>query len=482
MPTLPVPLFAEVYRNVDGEELRDKNYELVDGYLDEMGYSVKRPGLTQLLDLGYGTNISVDGIFWWPQKQCAIAVCNNKVHKLTYSSGTLSSRDITTNGPGTAALPVFCVGVDSNVSAPVHYGLIAAGGQIIQSNGTGSTTSNFATIADGDAPTTVSHVDFIDGYVLATTGKGMFQFSDLNNPTSWAALSFATAMRNPDNIVALKVFRRQVYLIGKVSTEIWENDGASPFSPSPGGFFEAGCIAPYSVVVGNDATYWLNDDRQFVSLSDEGLKRISTPYDKEIADFSAVADCIGQRIKIRGKSFLIFQFVTAERTLVYNLEGKNWSEWKYWDSNFGEYKHFIGKSYCYAPDWGLHLVGSRADGKIYAMSPSYQDDAGTPIRMRKVTGHIDFGTVKRKRSRELRIRMKRGQGLTSGEPQLMIRWNDDNRGWSNEHTISLGNLGDREVVKRFDCRGVYRTRQWEFVATDAVGVSFGAAEEDVDVL
>jgi hypothetical protein len=481
--TLPCPIFSNIYRNVEGIELSDESYSLIDGYVDELGYAVKRPGLQTILDLGQGTNRPVEGLFWWAQKSCAIVVCNNKIFKLSYTSGTLSATDITSNAPGTAAMPVFCIGVDANVTAPVIYGLITTGSQIIEGHGTTTAISNFTTIADADAPTTVSHIDFIDGYLLATTGKGFFQFCDVNNPTSWQASSFATAMRNPDNIVALKVFNRQVFLFGQVSSEIWENDGASPFAPVPGGFIEIGIIAPYSVIASDDAIFWLDDKRHIVSYSSGNVARISSPYDNEIENFTTVSDCIGQRIDIKGQPFLLFQFPSAQRTLVYNILQKSWSEWNYWDNTYGEYQHFLGKSYCYCPEWGIRLVGSRLDSKILQLSPDFKTDDGRVIRYKKVSGHISYGTTLNKRSRELRIRAKRGEGISAGgEAFLSLRWNDDNRGWSNEVQYSLGKLGCNEIVIRMYPKGIYRTRQYEIVVTDSVGVSFGQAEEDLDLL
>lgn len=482
MPTVKVPLFTPVYRNVDSVELNDKNYELIDGYLDELGYSIRRPGLLLAKDLGYGTNFPIEALFWWPQKSVALAVCNNKVFKLTYPGSTLMSTDITTNGPGSQATPTFTVGVDSNVSAPVLYGLIAAGGAIIQGNGTGSTISNFATLADVDAPTTVSHVDFIDGYVLATTGKGMFQYADVNAPTSWSALSFATAMRNPDTLRALKVFNRQIFLFGQVTTEIWENDGVTPFAPTPGGFLEYGTLSPNSVVSGSNGLFWLDHNRHFVAFRGGNVEMVSNPYDKEIGEFSDVSDCIGFKIEVKGKPFIMWQFPTEARTLVYNIIDNNWSEWRYWDSSVNEYSHFLGKSYCYSPEWGVHLVGSRIDSKIYFLSPSYLTDNTNPIRLKKVTGHIDYGTTAKKRCNELRIKAKRGDGVSGGAGVLMLRWNDDNKGWSNQHELSLGSVGENETVIRFHPRGVYRTRQYEVTVTDAVNVIFGDAEEDLDIL
>jgi hypothetical protein len=322
----------------------------------------------------------------------------------------------------------------------------------------------------------------VDGYVLANTGRNTFQWSDVTAPTAWSALSFASAMRNPDNVKALKVFKRQVMLLGDVTTEVWENDG-TPFAPTPGGFYETGIIAPNSLVKTETSAMWLNSQRRFVEFNGGEPQAVVSAYDKDISNLTSVTDCYSYYVNMEGKPFVVFTFEADNKTFVYNPILKNWLEWSYYDSSSSSENMFLGGSYLYSPTWGKHLVGSREDSKIYYMSPSYKDDAGNTIRVRKVTGHIDFGTNARKRSRGLSLRLKRGEGLSSGiEPVLSIRWNDDNKGWSNEHTVSLGSLGDYEIVKSIDTRGLFRTRQYELIVTDSVSVSIGSAEEDIDIL
>lgn len=482
MPTVQVPLFSPVYRNSNGVELTDDSYELMDGYLSEKGYTVSRPGLLERVDLGQG-GAPVDGLFWWPQKKSMLAVCNNKIFRVENAGGTLVATDYTAvSGPGTFSRPVFSIGVDSNIVNPTYHGFICAGANILHASGLGVALSAFSLLADTDAPTFVSHVDFIDGYTLGTTGKGYFQFSDLNSPTSWAAASFASAMRNPDDIIALKVFARQIFLFGNSTTEIWENDGVNPFAPTAGGFLQTGIIAPHSVVADSNSLYWLDSSRRFASYSNGLLTQLATPYDAEIQRFGAVADCYGIRIEIAGVPLLLFQFPAQQRTLVYNTRGRNWCEWGSWDLTNARYLHWLGSSYAYSPEWGKHLVGGR-DGSIHEMSEDYYSDNGEPIRLKRVTGHLDHGTTARKRSRELRIRIRRGEGPTASDsPKLAIRWNDDNRGWSNQKFVDLGKVGDRQMPIKIFPHGIYKTRQYEIVMSDAVPVTFGGAEEDIDVL
>lgn len=480
MPLLKSPIFSVVYQNVDSVELRDKSREHIDCYIDEEGFVIKRPGLDLVLDLGESGQ-AVQSLDWWPEKNAVIGVCNNKVFKIINTSGTLSATDITTNGPGTAGTPVFALAVNGNITSPTYYGVLAAGGAMVEGNGTGTTISNFTTIADADAPTAVTHVDFIDNYLIATTGKGYFGFSDISAPTTWSASSIATAMRNPDLIKALKVFNRQIFLFGNSSTEIWEHSGV-PFEPNPGGFLTVGISAPYSVVPSEEGLYWLSNRRKVVMFNGN-LNFISTPYDREISNFSSVSDCIGMRIEVTGKPFILFQFPTEGRTLAYSIMDKTWADWRYYNTTTGEYEHFRGKSYTYVPDWGLHLLGDRSSSKIYSLSREAKSDNGDPIRVKILTGLIDYGTSSYKRSNKLLIRMKRGEGLPSGDdPKMLIRWNDDQRGWSNTQEVSLGKLAESSPIIPIYAKGRYRTRQYEIVVTDDVGVAFGEAYEDITLL
>ena len=67
-------------------------------------------------------------------------------------------------------------------------------------------------------------------------------------------------------------------------------------------------------------------------------------------------------------------------------------------------------------------------------------------------------------------------------PYLMIRWRDDNKDWSREVRIDLGDIGQTEAMRRLNLTGMFRTRQYEVVCTEDVAVVFCAAEEDIDVL
>lgn len=472
MKTIPLPLAGKVYKNIDGIELSDESQLLLDGYLDEKGGTHKRPGLALEKDLGLGTNNGIDGIFWWGAKGYAICVSGGKVYKLTRSGGVISSTDLTGTGTPELDTPV-------SFAANEDYLFMANGGRIFYTDGTATTIY----IADAHAPITVTHIAFIDGYLMANVvGSTDFQWSELDNPLSWIATDVSNADGNPDYVTALHIFSREIYLFGPNTLEVWENDGVAPFGRIPGGFYEIGTIAPYSVVNTNTSLFWLDQSKHFVERSLSGdVKYIVSDYDKEIQSFETVSDCRGERIEIDGKPFLLFHFPGENRTLVYNYRDETWSEWGNYTGPSTTYDRWLGACYCFSPEWNLHLVGARHNSLIYSLSASNYTDNGDEIRLKRLTGHIDWGTPLMKRSSKLLLRLKRGGGEVS-DAKFMLRWKDDNKSWSNEIEVSLGALGDYEIVKEIYPRGMYRTRQYEVTCTDAVPFIYIDAHETVEVL
>lgn len=472
MPTLPIPLFTRSYRNADESVLTDDAAIQYNGYIDELGGLNIRPGEVEAVT----TNAATTGLYMWPDKNFIVS-CNAEAVRLR----TVSGETLVTAYPA--------VGVGLNSGNPVSfannsdYVFMASGGPINYINATGT----IAQITDADAPAAVTHIAYLDGYILAIDGTtGKFYWADVNAPTSWSALSFATAEANPDVVKALHVVQRQIYLIGTVTTEFWYNDGVSPFSRIEGGVIEVGCAAKYSVVRHDNSLIWLSHTRQFVRFTGTQTQFISSRYDKDIANFSVVSDCIGGFIHHNGQEYCIFTFPTENRTLVYNVNADDWSEWGVWDStymNFDAYdfrstardintgKTFIGKS---IPAIACLSSDSRVDLADYVIASDT-----VPFKFLRRTGWIDNGSNKRKRVESLTFRAKRGYGDNSQEliPYLMLRYrNDGTADWSNIRNISLGLSGDYDHVIDIKRLGMYKSRQWEISVSDNAPVVLSRPE------
>lgn len=473
MPTLPVPLFSSVYKNVNGEELRDETYESYDALVTEKGGVVKRPGLL-VHDTISANKSQATGLYWWSNLSRVIWVHGNNVTIYKEQpKGTFDPVAATDTIDLTHKRPTFAT--DGNRV------FIANGGNLYAFNSAGGKTNVYTT--DSDSPSATTHVGYLDGYILANvSGDVKFKWSDVEDYSSWSALSFASAIGNPDYVNALHVKDREIYLFGVNSVEIWENDGRTPFSRIPGGYLEVGTSSPYTVTLTENSMVWFESRRRVVEFSGRQIEYVSTPFDKEFESLPEVLQAYSIRKKILGQDLIEFHFPDSGKAYCWNRTSNTWGRLGEWNSQLPGYNLPRWGSYTYATDWGRHLAGDREDPTLYFTSDTYKDDNGTPIRLYRLTGHLDFGTSINKRATELRVRLRRGALSYSTTPKLMLRWRDNNRYWSQEHEIELGDLGETDIIWRIDTRGIFRTRQYEFSATDAVDIDFSFAEQDVEVL
>ena len=473
MPTVKLPIFESIMKGVDGIELNDENFSLIDGYRTLNGGTTNRFGSKKKFVASTATGFGFDAMFYWAEKDCVIAVGGGEVYQLTYVSNTPVITSLT------AGTPLLGQNTPTSITVDGTNFYAANGGQIVW----GPIGGTPAYIADPDAPTAVSHVEFLDGYILAINpSTNRFYWSDVNAGTSWNSLSFASAAGSPDLLCSLKVLNREIYLFGQRSIEIWENDGSTPFARIPGGFIQSGCAAPYAVLQDENSLYWIDENRRLVRFAGKQVERLSTKFDRELQGLSSVSDGVAMKIQIDGYVFFVFTFKKANRTLVFNQTTNDWCEFGKWSYTEAAYDRWIGNCYAYAEKWGLHLIGRRDSLAISEVSRDFATDDTDTIRLARVTGHIDHGTSQIKQCNEVRFRAKRGTGLSARTPKLMIRYKTDNMAWSNIKEFSLGNIGEYSLVLRDLRRNQYRTKQYEFTATDAVDVVFSQAEEDIEVL
>ena len=534
MPIQRIILKGYPYQNIDGTELVQQPERLVDGYVDEAGAYVKRPGLSKFADLG--TSAEVKGMYYWAENDVVVAVSDQNIYKID-SSGNVTN--ITGDQLTGLNRPTFAEVVNGDGS---HHLAMADGGRIVSWDGTGTTTL----MADPDAPTSVTFVAFIDGYLLANNGNNKFYWSDLNDFDSWTATSFASAETKNDNIDAIIVQNREIFLIGKQSIEVWYSTGDNTvFARKLGAEIEDGCIAPYSIQTLDGALIYLNKDKRVKMLVGRTLKTISTAIDKKLAEYTTVTDAIGDILQVGGRGFYILSFPTENETRVYDYQSNGWCEWAYWNPVNSAYDRYRGSCILYVPQWGKHLVGDKSNGKIYTTDPSYYDDDGEIIRFLLRTGHVNHNADVRKRTNRMIFKFKRGVAVspsvvshggntytcikthvadstnepgvganwqtywsqtgsggstwTSGTryvkgitaPQIAIRWKDEGGTWGetaygsvwgNEtsHSLGLGETGQDDFYVCLYRLGIYRSRQYEIVHTDESELRFIGMEETFD--
>ena len=460
-----MPLTGDPYANVEEPELDGVSASVVDAYVNELGHTVKRPGLEVWADLGTGTK--VDGLYWWDKQGVVLSVSGGRVFKHTDFTGT--TVEITGATLTTGNRVTFASGITSAV--------LANGGKMVHTD-----LATLTEMADVDAPTTVSHVVAMDNYLLANTiNSRTVTYSDNLSIVNWTATSIFQKAGKPDDLIGLYEGWNELLLPGKESVEVWYDDGVTPFIRRSNGLIERGCGAAHTFTrVGND-WMWLDEKRRFVKLDGRAPTHVSFPYHKLLQSFTAVDDAVSDNIEVAGFPLYVTSFPSQRKTLAFNYQKDGWAEWGYWNAGTASYDGFRGNCYCYATTWNKHLIGDRANGKIYTMSRSTYTDAGNPIRTLRRTGFISHGTSALKTSNEIVFRLKRGQGnVAVANPVMTLRWRNHNGAWSNERQLSLGAVGQHDLEARTHCLGEYRYRQYEICHTDPCDFVLVDAQEDVE--
>jgi hypothetical protein len=213
------------------------------------------------------------------------------------------------------------------------------------------------------------------------------------------------------------------------------------------------------------------------------IEEVSGPVNKELQALSSVEDALGDIMTVNGWTLYVLTFPLSNRTFVYDLKQNSWTEWGQWDSQSSSYLRFLGNAYAYSPAWNLHLVGDKANGKVYTLSDAAFTDNDSTLRSLRRTGYITHGSSVRKRCKALRLRLKRSVATgTVPSPTMRVRWREANGAWSIEHPVSLGEVGQHEVFMTLHQCGSYRARQYEFSHSDATSWILMGVDEDVELL
>ena len=431
----------------------------------------------------------------------------------TYTIGlsqTIASSQMYTSSPGaviTAAISGTTLTVASVASGTLYVGQTIQGTgittqTIITALGTGSgstgtyTVNNSQTIAsitmyalnwtvlpssDG-AFTGGETCDIVDNYfVYNRPASQQWGASGVLSPIS-GSTSFSSKDGSPDNLVALIVDHREVYLMGEASSEVWTDVGAVPFpfQRIPGTNTQHGIAAKFSVSrFGDSFCYVSRNNRgqaQIMQMKGYVPTRISNHAVENSITNQYVDDAIAWTYQLEGHEVYVVSFPALELTWAYDLASGMWHKWLY-TNNDGTYTRHRGN--CCAVFQGLVLVGDYQDGSIYEIDKNNYTDNGQYTRRLRRAPHL-VADFQRQYFDELQIQFQPGVGLTGittplnsavvgADPQAMLRWsNDGGSTWSSEHWTSIGKIGkykNRAIWRRL---GQARDRVFEVVVSDPI--------------
>ena len=371
-------------------------------------------------------------------------------------NGTGLTLNLTT-GTGTGGTGTYVLNNSQTVASRTMYAL------------------NFSVLPSTDgAFSGATSVDIVDNYFVYN--RPDTQQWGASNPLSPISqgLSFSSKDGAPDNLVALIVDHREVYLLGEASSEVWVDVGTFPFpfQRIPGTSTQHGIAAKASVYrLGNSFAYLSRNNRgqaQVMQMNGYMPTRISTHAVEQSLLNQYIDDAYAWVYQQEGHECYVISFPTLDLTWVYDLSTQMWHKWLWVDTTNVFHTH---RGACSSVFQGEVLVGDRDNGQIYLLDPSNYTDNGDEIRRVRRAPHI-VTDLQRQYLEELQIQFQPGVGNQSDpaqDPQAMLRWsNDGGSTWSKEHWVSIGKVGkynNRAIWRRL---GWSRDRIFEVVVTDPI--------------
>jgi len=470
MPRIKIPIVAPPYPTLDGIELDKNSVSVIDGYIDEAGYLIKRPGLKAAFTLPQ--NAPVDGMAYWQGMDLLVAVCNQRAYTIS-ASGTIT--DIST--PTGSFLqfrskPTFAFTVINTV----QYMAVCNGGDIHVSQDGGS----LAAITDPQAPTSATHITFLNNRLYSNiVGSDVFRWSNFEDPFTWDVLGFATAQGEPDQITALYEAFNEILLFGSNTVEFWYSTGetSSPIRRMQGTQLNQGTLSPDGIVFDDEDAvfYFIDSERNINVLHNRSASNISAPIEALIQKLDVTTDARLDLVKFDSHKFILCTFPTDGITFVYDVLTKYWCQWGKYSSISASYNAFLGRSVAWSNQRGLNFVGSsQTDGQIFTLDRDTYLDGGDNIRVATTTGWVDVGTLQSKRWIDLMCRVKR-QPNEDYTWQLVIR--KDAVGASEvERVIDMDKSATRHLVQRIQNFGTARAIQFEIYHTEDSPFIIGSFE------
>ena len=372
-------------------------------------------------------------------------------------TGVTALTIITALGTGSGGAGTYTVSTSQTVSSTTLYGL------------------NFSQMPTTDgAFTGGTNVDIVDNYfVYNQPDTQQFGCSNVLSPIS-GSTNFSSKDGAPDDLVTLIVDHREIYLLGETSSEVWVDQGTSPFpfTRIPGTSTQHGIAAAFSVSrLGNSFAYLSRNNRgtaQIVQMNGYVPQRISTHAVENTLTGQTITDAIAWTYQLEGHEVYVISFPTLQLTWCYDIATQMWHKWLY-TNNLGQYERCRGN--CAAVFQGYNLVGDYSNGKIYHLDRNVYTDDGQNVKRMRRAPHLTTD-LQRQYFEELQLQFQPGVGLSTGQgdnPQAMLRWsNDGGSTWSSEHWTTIGQMGkytNRAIWRRL---GTARDRIFEVTISDPV--------------
>jgi len=407
--------FESLSENIS--RVRLSNMYSVQNPLSLSGLSyIPRPTLASFLDLGN----ALRGI--WYQAQGGVTtiyvVAGQSLCRLTPD---LTSYEVLGEIPGTD----FCT------FASTIYGIAVVGdGGLFLYDGV---TLLVVEIPDEQTVTDVTSLD--NYFIIGSSGTNKFYWI-LPGESTIDPLSFASAERNPDDIVSVMSVGDELWILGQSTAEVFVDSGDvnAPFVRISGRAYQTGCVDKHSVVRtlkdSLPCLVWVTPSKEVI-LAQGVPSKISNESIEEVLKRSSTFTAWSFRTNRHD----FYVLSTEVATLVYDLTTGLWYRWSTylkdtWNAVSGI--HIEDAVYCI----------TNFDGQVYKLS--YDSvDTGVDYLVCEVSGFIPNISTNSIICNNIHLFLNYGfSNSYLVYPVIEVRWSDDGgHTWSDYVQGSVGSQG-----------------------------------------
>ena len=342
---------------------------------------------------------------------------------------------------------------------------------VILTNGAGYVYDGSSTtlISDGDFLSS-RDVAYLDGYhIFIEEDSNRFFLSDLNDATAYDSTNRARAEGGPDNLVALLVDHREVWMFGELTTEVWVNTGGTfPLERLGGAFLERGCASTGAPAKEDNTVFWLGENGICYRAVGYVPQRISThAIERMIAPWTWTS-AEGYTYTENGHPFYVLTF--PEGTIAYDISTNLWHRRSsYLRDHFRATTHIrVG---------GTNYFGDSFSPSVLTSSSTTHEDNGEPFIRSLHTAPIHQD---RRNVFHHRIEFDLQNGVAGvSEPKCMLDASDDGgKTWAGLPDNTIGAIGNYKHRTAWHALGMSKERLYRLQVSDAVEftVKDGTAE------
>ena len=317
-------------------------------------------------------------------------------------------------------------------------------------------------ITDPDFPGS-NWAAYLDGYVvISEPNSGRVFVAGPLTPSDWNALDFASAEGSPDDVLYGIVEKRELFLFGRESIEVWINTGNAdfPLERVSSGFIEMGIKSAFAATKADNTICFVGTDGIVYRLNGYSPVRISTHIVEQ-----AIED--GGDIDVR----LFWWVESGHRMMCVKSSAYSWV-YDFATQLWHERKSYLQGTWL--GEFALHAFGEyfiACGNRLGAITADSFTEFGDVLRLECDSAEVsDEGRVIEHNCLELQFDV--GKGVSTGQgsdPKVMIQFSDDSgHTWSNEKFRSLGAMGHYKQRTRLLRAGISRRRVYKYSISDPV--------------